>query len=428
MTTNDELPETEKHQRLIEAIASTIRSCTMLVGLVVIWLIAVEAMIGAGFWLDKRWQDPAGETASGDPRANLPVYHNVPDDRKFAVDKFKVHFEPYYHWRRDPIASPYINVDADGVRKTVKSPAAGAIRVFMFGGSTTWGTGVADAYTIPSLLQRRLGPGYDVYNYGETAFVSAQELNLLLRELAFGNVPDVVIFYDGFNDGYAGVYSPAIPRDPQNERIRQQNQGKAFHQQVIGRTNMYALFDRMRDAYHREKGKPTRWDQNVAQKISENSRKTLDVYEQFVFQARALATAYGFQVFFFWQPHLLSGTRKALAYEKEIIAKESPVLVEAMQQLYREAKNRLSNRERENVFFLGNVFDDDNEPTYIDGAHLGPCGNEVIAEEMFKRLRGGLRSKRPSAERPAPPPLCRDDTGSRAHHLDGRGTDQRRPV
>ncbi len=67
----------------------------------------------------------------------------------------------------------------------------------MFGGSTLWGTGVKDEHTIPSFLQSFLGKDYDVYNYGETGYVSMQELNYLLHMLAKGNIPEAVIFYDG---------------------------------------------------------------------------------------------------------------------------------------------------------------------------------------------------------------------------------------
>ena len=221
----------------------------------------------------------------------------------------------------------------------------------MFGGLTHLGSGVSDAYTISSLLQRRLGSGYDVYNYGETAFSQRSGVEPAAEGAVSGNVPDVVIFYDGFNDAYASVYSPAVPRDPQNERSRQQTLTKSFYHQVIGRSNMYTLrLPRTRDAYYKQQSRPARWDQDVAPKAAENFPRRRSTSKP-VFQAKAIAKAYGFKVFFFWQPHLLSGTRKTQPYERgDHRNVQSGALLVAMQQVYRDAKPRLSGREDENIF------------------------------------------------------------------------------
>lgn len=64
----------------------------------------------------------------------------------------------------------------------------------MMGGSTTWGEGVPDADTMPSQLQKILGPGYDVYNFGDIAYTSVQELAYLQERLTRGDIPDVVVF------------------------------------------------------------------------------------------------------------------------------------------------------------------------------------------------------------------------------------------
>src|SRR5207237_3377960 len=78
-----------------------------------------------------------------------------------------------------------------------------AIRIFFLGGSTTWGSGVRDDYTIPSFVARLAedrGWPVQVSNYGESAYSSFQETVLLSELVATGNVPDVVVFYDGVND------------------------------------------------------------------------------------------------------------------------------------------------------------------------------------------------------------------------------------
>ena len=46
-----------------------------------------------------------------------------------------------------------------------------------------------------------------VVNFGESGFVSTQGVIQLILELQSGNIPDLVIFYDGVNDVYAAYQS-----------------------------------------------------------------------------------------------------------------------------------------------------------------------------------------------------------------------------
>ena len=74
----------------------------------------------------------------------------------------------------------------------------------MFGGSAMWGWGAPDWGTIPAYLQTELERAGDrpvcVVNYAENGFVSTQNVIQLSLLLAAGDVPDVVVFYDGVND------------------------------------------------------------------------------------------------------------------------------------------------------------------------------------------------------------------------------------
>lgn len=115
-------------------------------------------------------------------------------------------YEQYVGWHSREFHSESINIDPDGVRRTWNpEPGVGESpgTVYVFGGSTLWGIGARDEYTIPSHLSKLLaGHGHDfkVYNYGEQAYTFTQEivrLSLLLRD---GHRPDYVIFYDGIND------------------------------------------------------------------------------------------------------------------------------------------------------------------------------------------------------------------------------------
>jgi lysophospholipase L1-like esterase len=103
-------------------------------------------------------------------------------------------------------------------RRTINSTGPGCekLELWMFGGSTLYGTGVPDWATLPSFLSRDLNSAQlgcvVVTNFGVEGYVTNQEVMLLMEQLKIGRHPNIVIFYDGVNDSYAGAVEPGIPR------------------------------------------------------------------------------------------------------------------------------------------------------------------------------------------------------------------------
>ena len=83
-------------------------------------------------------------------------------------------------------------------------PHPDRFNVFVFGGSTAFGYGVADDETIPSSLARQISErtqkDVGIYNFGRAGYRSSQERLLFESLLTDGFVPDVAIFIDGLND------------------------------------------------------------------------------------------------------------------------------------------------------------------------------------------------------------------------------------
>ena len=78
--------------------------------------------------------------------------------------------------------------------------------IHVFGGSTTFGSGVVDEETIPSLLQKRLvNNNIRVINYGYPSLVAFQQNLILKKEEGNISKDDIVIYYDGGNDFWLGV-------------------------------------------------------------------------------------------------------------------------------------------------------------------------------------------------------------------------------
>lgn len=323
-----------------------------------------------------------------DRRTELPVYEGLRWAGQYGLDQAafykgsKKEARPYTLWKRGPFSSSYVNVDSTGLRVTPKRPDADAVRVFVFGGSTVWGTGSPDSLTIPAQLQRLLGPRYDVYNYGESAFVHAQGQQLLLEELSKGNVPHMAVFLDGANDTYAGVYSPGVPRHPHK-------QGHALAERIRKLPGLYNYAVLVEWAAKRAKGgmrESSAYDEQCRPRIPERAAETVDTYLRMTEQTTAIGNGLGFGTLFLWQPALLGGTRQLQPYEAGLLTDYSPVMAEAFAATHAVAQQRIAGTGYEHVRFIGHVFDTVPGPVYIDWCHTGPQGNAIIAEIMAQHI------------------------------------------
>lgn len=121
------------------------------------------------------------------------------------------------HWQVHPwtaltsrdFVGELFNIDGDGIRRTTPPDAQydekQPIRIWMFGGSTMFGWGLPDDWTIPSILQRELQsrlPDYQIQvtNFGVPIYGTSQELALFIANLRIRPQPHAVVFMDGLND------------------------------------------------------------------------------------------------------------------------------------------------------------------------------------------------------------------------------------
>ncbi len=362
----------------------------------VVLLLLIGQFVLAGVWELK--QQSIG-IRRYDPRLEFSMYDGFEDKLTFAkefAEARKMTLHPHYMWKTKPYTGKYVNIDEDGHRKTIKNPDPEAKKVFMLGGSTLWGEGSPDDGTIPSYLQAKLGNGYNVTNMGQTGFTSVQELSYLLDRLTKGDVPDIVIFYDGVNDGFTTVYSPAERRSLHNVeqmlgfKPEPTTLGTALRDVYQG--SGYAILPKFlkflpasTDAQHQG------WDEKIAPKVAENVQHTLNDYEELMKQVNALAETYGFEVYHFWQPNLFSDKRPVQGDEEHPLAEASTTWVNSQKDLYKAARKRFSGREANGIFYIGDVLDDMG-PTYIDWCHITPEGNARVADAIYVRLKDRLAS------------------------------------
>jgi len=318
-------------------------------------------------------------------------------DAEWVREYFKKHlagsimrWESYVYWRCRPFQGEYVNVNEQGLRHTVNhartaQKASVPLRIFMFGGSTLWGTGVPDEYTISSLLSGLLhekGFSVDVTNFGALGYVSTQGLITLIRQLQCGNVPDVVVFYDGFNDVWAGYQlgQAGLPLNEVNRRkefnllnAKQTDFPAAvfFHHALpaVNRLQKTGLFRPRRVPKFKERSWPIDLPKKVVQTYANNVRVV-----------EALGKEYGFKALFYWHPTIYD--KKWLTdYER----KQKEIVV-PLESFFVTTYGRINEAGElsENAMFhnISGIFAEIKDPLFIDAVHLADRGNRIVAERM----------------------------------------------
>jgi hypothetical protein len=130
-------------------------------------------------------------------------------DEQDAMGSIGFQHEPWLQFRNPEFHGIFLNTDFRGFRKTKdpESSEGDPIVIYVFGGSTTFGYGVADDYTIPSFMQTILERQYPhspilVKNYGQGFYYSTQEMFHLISLIKENNIPHVALFIDGANDSH----------------------------------------------------------------------------------------------------------------------------------------------------------------------------------------------------------------------------------
>jgi len=139
-------------------------------------------------------------TASfNDNRFELPNYENINWAKKHFFEFRKLTTKYYDHitWRRNDFNGETVTIKKGYRMNNTEENFTLNKDIWVFGGSTIWGTGADDKNTIPSLIEKLTN--ISTLNLGETGYNTTQELNLLLKELV-KHKPKKIIFYDGVND------------------------------------------------------------------------------------------------------------------------------------------------------------------------------------------------------------------------------------
>lgn len=340
-------------------------------------------------WIER----PGG--IKGDKRWKLPNYEAYRDTARIIFEEYNrttTTYQPFVGWRREPFAGRTTNVDSMGRRQTPDPAPQQPKRftVYFFGGSTMWGTGADDAHTIPALFAR-LWPDCSVFNYGEKAWNSRQELDQLITLYAGGHRPDAVVFYDGANDVYHQCtrLTDTVPGHARVEYLRQA--AKLGHRVGIVRAckalfleNLIALTAEIRklETFRKAGGPCSTFvclcESQRAEAVADNLLANWQM-------AKTLVEAHGGIFLPVLQPVIFEGKPYTAHLGGNL---DRPYGIAATYELmYALIRERL--REHpigSNVLDLTDAFDGD-RLLYIDFCHVTREGNAIVAERIFHKLQ-----------------------------------------
>ena len=389
-----------------------VRDIWLILGVTLFFLVLLESIFFIAFLvrdhfliLDSRLVDSLSEPEE---------YRDASWRDEYAKELEEIHslrWESYVYWHRKAYKGKHLNINADGIRLTTNAQTspdkeARLLGVFMFGGSTIWGAGARDSFTIPSLLAGALqgrGMSVKITNFGETGYVSTQGVVTLMLQLRKGNVPDVVIFYEGVNDTYS-AYQNGIAGIPQNElnRVKEfnllypekfQDVKEIFIKGVLNNLStvrfvkglLLRLNLRSETKSIPERSKLNNEGESLAKKV-------VDVYLANMAVVRALSASYRFKCLFYWQPTIFEKNELS-DYEQRVYGgQDEQDIKNFYKKVYSIMRKNESLRDDNTFHDVSTIFSDVQGSVYTDWFHLTERGNNKIAQTMVEDILPLLRT------------------------------------
>jgi len=396
------------------------------VGVVALVLLAD---LGAGWLYDEVSNETHGTAAVADDTFNPP---NEPALREspWAAEALAEQsdmpavVDPFVGYRFSDKSSTYTNV-VDGARTSYQSQAPGKkSTAWFFGASALFGDGQRDEHTIPSEFARMAeadGIALEVRNYGRPGVAMWQELEQFQQLVASGQKPDLVVFYDGFNDlawqmnlqlsaeptnvydhaarqsTNAGANGPdatvTAPTDtaPSDSGTSVSDVVDAYWDQSASR-RVYDALDELIDGSDQPdvqfaEGVEQTLPAQTPEQISEAARNAISIQSRAATLATAVAESVGAEAAFFYQPTVF--TKKLLPDEQRYLALDTyeptrwnPATAEARALL-----------KSTPYVDAGGALDGATSPVLWDFVHTNEEGARLSAAALYSHLRPQLRAR-----------------------------------
>jgi hypothetical protein len=310
-------------------------------------------------------------------RHELPNYVNDRQHAKEVFDDYnrvKHQYEPFTGWKCLPYRGETLTISGNGERVT-NSEKRATKSIHFFGGSTMWGEGSDDSHTIPALFQSK-NSQFAVFNHGQLAYNSRQELDALITLYSQNVHPDLVVFYDGVNDA-AFLCPKEIKQLPAHRLVPMYREKLYAGKTAFVKDILIKMFiENTLKVASKMSGEKT--TQASAYDCISNPDKAEQIAEMMIKNwemANEIVSNHGGKFFAILQPAAFVGNPKV-----DHIRLDDD-LGQNFKAVYQKIQGKISERKHPWIYDLSNKFDR-NETIFIDFCHVSPNGNEIIANEV----------------------------------------------
>ncbi|WP_299185183.1 hypothetical protein [uncultured Aquimarina sp.] len=309
---------------------------------------------------------------------------DIPFIKQFYNDYHKLTYEwnPFTEYKLKSYHGKTINIDQQGNRKTINEDTIvtdSTFTIYCFGGSTMFGEGARDIMTIPSLVSKKLKQKaptkkFHITNYGVPAYSRSQETALLIEVLKKGKKPDIIIFYDGFNEVLLKhpnyLKNVQLPIKKSYEAIKKSNKQLLL---ALNSSNINTGIKKVQN-----KLKPIK-EENYDVVINDSIlNEVIRGYRNNIKITDAISNQYGFTIFNYLQPSVYTKKLRT-EYENNQYNKHKG-LDNVFHKLYKRLSADSILQNSNNFINISNCFDTNKENIFIDNCHISEYGNSIISE------------------------------------------------
>ena len=298
-------------------------------------------------------------------------------------------YSPFSLWRHADKTSELINIK-DGYRASWEPGHESArpdFTIYLFGGSTALCLGSPDDLTLASLLAKKLAAADDTFryvvkNYGVSAFMSNNELHLLVELVRQGKRPDAVVFYDGLNDiqikvaaGREHFFADGFRENlfkPSRQRWHEVARQLAYRSHLV-----WYLTGRRQELRRSKPG------QSTPEILRQRAENMLSEYAGMTRVVSAMGREYDFRTLHFWQSSLYD-TGTILTGEEQSRTTSNEVWL--AHEVMAEVAIETSFFDGNGVVDIRSSFDAVRETIFLDAGHVNPIGNAAVASAMVSRV------------------------------------------
>lgn len=291
----------------------------------------------------------------------------------------RLEYEPFVEFgEKKGFTSRNININQLGFRRILNQEDidTNKKKVFVFGGSTTFGYGVSDSETIPSYLQGYLNSDkYAVFNFGRGFYYSKQQLVFFIQLLNKGFKPDIVISIDGVNEkGYKDF--PSRSNDFINIFEHEESYLATLNALPVVQL-MYKVLNRIKfNSLKSSKQKEWIYTKNSAKDDINYYLKTIDIFNK-------LCESHNIKYLAIYQPsHIYK--YEYVNYHPFYQGDNKRKAVIRYPLLETMIDNNLT---PDFLYSLMHLQENEKRPLYVDLVHYNPYFNKKIAEEINEIIK-----------------------------------------